>query len=121
MYRVGRRGTAAIGHDLDEIGAAFQLLAGGAANLGLTVADAAERAEAMARRRREPVVIAAAEIGMAAGLAERLAGDDEARCREVVLLRRLLQAEIGAADIAHRGEAAQQHLAHDHQRAHRYQ
>ena len=52
----------------------------------------------MARAGREPVVIAAAEIGMAAGLAQRLAGDDEARGREIAFLRRLLQAEIGAAE-----------------------
>jgi hypothetical protein len=54
---------------------------------------------------------------MAAGLAQRLAGDDEARRREIAFLGRLLQAEIGAADIAHRGEAAHQHLAHDHEGA----
>ena len=45
----------------------------------IAVADAAERAEADAGLRRRAVVVAAAEIAVAAGLAQRLAGDDEAR------------------------------------------
>ena len=73
MDRVGRRGDAAIGHDLDEVGAALDLLARGAAHLVDAVAEAAERAERDGGSPARPVVVAAAEIGMAAGLAQRLA------------------------------------------------
>ena len=48
---------------------------------------------------------------MAAGLADRATGDEQARPGEQPLLDRQLVAEIGAAGVADGGEAARQHGA----------
>ena len=51
-------------------------------------------------------------LAVAAGLAQRLAGDEQARALEQALLDRGLDAVVGAAGVAQRGEAAMQHGAH---------
>ena len=51
-------------------------------------------------------------IGVAAGLAQRLAGDEQPRADEQALFHRSLEAPVGAAGVAQRGEAAVQHRAH---------
>src|SRR5882757_1774375 len=69
MDRVGRRGAAAVRHDLDEIRAALDLFARRAANFVDPVANASERAQPMPRSRREPIIVAPAKIRVSAGLA----------------------------------------------------
>ena len=66
-------------------------------------------------------MIPAAVIGVAAGLREGLAADDEARSLDKPFLDRHDEAMIGAAQIADGGEAAHQHLAHDLGGAHRHE
>ena len=61
-----------------------------------------------------PVCGAQPVIAVAAGLAQRLAGDEQARAFEQALLDRGLDAVVGAAGVAQRGEAAMQHGAHGH-------
>ena len=58
------------------------------------------------------VVGAAAGIAVAAGRADRLAGDEEARAGDQARLDGGLDAPVGAAGVAHRGEAAIDHAAH---------
>ncbi len=117
--RVGRRGDAAIGHDLDEIGAVLDLLARRAAHLVHPVADPAHRAELPVRL--GPVLVAAAEISVSAGLRERLAGEVEARGIEQPLVSRHPERVGRPAHVAHGGEAAHQHPMHDLGRAMRHQ
>ena len=66
-------------------------------------------------------MIAAAIIGVAAGLREGLAADDEARSFDKPFLDSHDEAVIGAAQVADGGEAAHQHVAHDLGRAERNQ
>jgi len=115
--RVRGRSDAPVGHDLDEVGARLDLLAGGTAHLRDAVANAPERAEPPPEIARLARVEAAAQIAMSAGLGECLAADEEARARNRAFLQRQLEAEVGAGDVAHAGEAAHQHIAQDHARA----
>ena len=50
---------------------------------------------------------------MTAGLDERLAANKEARSFDDLLIDRALEADVGAAEVADRGEPAQKHLLHD--------
>ncbi len=58
---------------------------------------------------------------MAAGLRQRLAGREDTRPGHQPRGHGLRQAPVGAAGIAHRGEAAVEHAFHDRQRADRNQ
>ena len=64
---------------------------------------------------------AAAAVAVPAGGAERLAGDEQPRPRQQPLVGRLLEAPVGAAGVAHAGEAAIEHGAHEHGGARRHQ
>ena len=108
---VGGRGDAAAEHELDVVRAAADLLARGAAHLGHAVADPAAHGHGVGRLERHAP--AGALVGVAAGLGERLAAEDEARPGEQPLLDGLGEAPIGAADVAHGGEAALEHPAQD--------
>ena len=50
---------------------------------------------------------------MAAGLGKSLAGDDHARPLDEAEFEGVFEADVGAAEIADRGEAAMEHLLHD--------
>ncbi len=91
--------------------AALDLLAAGAADVRDAVDDAAERAGPVAVPFDVAGVVAAAVIGVAAGLRQRLAADHEARSLDQPLLDRHDEAVVGAAEVAHGGEAAHQHVA----------
>jgi hypothetical protein len=56
---------------------------------------------------------------MTAGLDERLAADEETRSFDDLLIDRALEADVGAAEVADRGEPAQKHLLHDPRRVQR--
>lgn len=85
--RVGRRGDAARGHDLDLGGALAHLVAHGAAHLGDAVGDAAEcAAEQRTADARLDHLGQRAEIGMAAGLAEGAPGMEDTRAIKEALL-----------------------------------
>ena len=56
---------------------------------------------------------------MTAGLDERLAADEEARAFDNLLINGALEAGVGAAEVADRGEPAQKHLLHDPRRVQR--
>ena len=77
------------------------------------VGDAAERGARMAAGAARNAGGARAEIAVAAGLAQRPAGDEQPRPGDEALLHRLGEPEIGAAGVAHRGEAARQHALQD--------
>ena len=117
MNRIGRRGDAAIGHDLDEARALPEFVARGLADGFEAVAEAAERAEPIGEIVGGAAVIAAAEVGVAAGLRQGLAADDEARSLDQPQRQGVDQRLGRAAEIAHRGEAAREHAAHDVGRA----
>ena len=110
--RVVGRGDAAIRHDLDEMGAGLELFARGAAAGVDAVDETAERPET-AGEHPVAVVETMAHVAMTAGLAQPLAGDDQPRPGEQPLLDGERQAVVGAAAVAHRGEAARQHRRHD--------
>ena len=57
-------------------------------------------------------ICAQAAFAVAAGLAERLTGDEQPRAFEQALFHRGLDAVVGTAGVAQRGEAAMQHGAH---------
>ena len=95
---VGELERVVAGHDLDQVGAAAHLLAHGAAHL---VGAAG---------------LAAAPVGVAAGLDDGLAADEQARAGEDALGHGLLGKEVGLvhAQVAHGGDAgaqADEHVA----------
>ena len=112
--RVGRRGHAAAGHDLDLRRAHLQFLAHGLAHRIHAVHHARHRAEAEragAGLDGLEMVAARPEVPVAAGLRHRAAADEQARPRHQALRDRIGQRRLGAAGIAHAGEAAHQHVA----------
>ena len=112
--RIGRAGDAAAGHDLDLVGAVAHLLAHRAPHLADAVGDRADQAQPGAGAEHLARAHALGpHVGMAAGLADREAGDEQPRALEQPARHRLLQPEIGARRIAHRREAAVQHALHD--------
>ena len=122
--RIGRRSDAAGRHDLDLVGAHLQLLAHRPAHVIDAVGNARQRADAHAAGARcvaGEVVRAGAHVAVAAGLAERAAGDEQPRTVGQTGLDRLLQRMAGAAGVAHGGEAAPQHAAQQQRRAQRHQ
>ena len=77
QFLVGELQRVVAGHDLDQVGAAAHLLAHGAAHL----VGAAR--------------LAAAPVGVPAGLDDRLAADEQARSGKDALFDRLLGKEVG--------------------------
>ena len=112
MDRIGRRGDAAIRHDLDELRALAQFLARGEPHIVDTIDDAPEIAEPLLHH-LSPIVGPDALVAMAARLRQALAGDDQPRAVDHALLDRHDESEIGAAAIANGGEAALQDRFHD--------
>ena len=81
MDRIGRRGAAAVRHDFHEVCPALDLFACGAAHFIDPISNAPEGSQSEAGLRRRPVVETSSIITVAAGLAQRLAGNDQARRR----------------------------------------
>ena len=67
------------------------------------------------------IVVAAPEIGMPAGLRQRLAADHQTRALDQPLFLCLDECMRGTTQIAHRGEAAIEHALHDPLRMQRHQ
>lgn len=59
------------------------------------------------------VVVRAADVAMTSGLGEGVAGYEEAGAWEDAVVDCLLEGELGAAAVAHGGEAAVEHLGGD--------
>ena len=102
--RVGRREHAARDHHLDLVGALAQMLAH----------RLADGIDPVGHLRDRPVVGGAAagleagllaHVAVAAGLAQRLAREEDPGARDQAALHRHGEAEVGAAGVAHRGEA----------------
>lgn len=122
--RVGGRGHAARGHDLDLVGPHLQFFAGGLAHRVHAIDHPADHANARAVGADHvgcDVVGASAAVGMAAGLAQRTARDEQPRPLGQARLNRLLERMAGTARVAHGGEAAAQHATQDRQAAQRRQ
>ena len=94
--------------------APWRLLAHRAAHFAHTVGNRTDEADAgTAAEHRRAANALASHVGMATGLADRKAGDEQPRTFVQATLDRLLQAEVGAGRVAHGREAAHQHVAHD--------
>ena len=106
--RVGRARDAPARHHLDLVRAVAHLLAHRAAHFAHAVGDRAEQPEAGAGADHFACAFRA-NVGVASRLRDRPAGDEQARAVEQPPIHRLLQAEVGAARVAHAREAAQQH------------
>jgi hypothetical protein len=115
---IGRR-DAAVRHDLDELRAGLDLLARRLAHPVDSVHEARDRADA--GEKNLPVVRPRAAVAVPAGLAQRLAANDEARPVDQPLVEGSHEAVISAAEIAHGGEAAHQNRPHDARGAQRRQ
>ena len=111
VERVERRGDAAGNHDLHMVAALAHLLAHDLAHLIDTVDVLPQEGLAIAAGAGVARVGARAAVGMSAGRPERASGNEQARAADQPLLDRRLHAPIGAAGVAHGGEAAVEHLA----------
>ena len=122
IERIVGRGDAARAHDLHLVGALAHLLAHQLAHLVGAVGDrhAVDHGVAAAAGRAGDVG-AAARIAVAAGRADGAAGDEEARAGDQAGLDGGLDAPVGAAGVAHRGEAAVDHALHQVGRPRRQQ
>ena len=109
FQRVVGRGDAAGDHQLHLVGALAHLLAGGLAHLVRAVGDAADEHHAVAAETGRADVGAAVAVVVAAGRTDRAAGDEEARARDQARFDGGLGPPVGAAGIAHGGEAAIEH------------
>ncbi len=107
------RSRAASRHNLDELGAFAQLFAHGEADGLDAVDDAADRSEAAIQRFDVAPVKGLADVGMTAGLDERLAANKETRPFNDLFSDSALEAGVGAAEVTHAGEPPQKHLLHD--------
>ena len=113
IERIVGRGDAARAHDLHLVGALAHLLAHRLAHLVGAVGDGHGcRPWRCSSRTRRAVVGAAARIAVAAGRADGAAGDEQPRARDQAGLDGGLDAPVGAAGVAHRGEAAIDHALH---------
>ncbi len=121
VERIVGRGDAARDHELDVVGALAQLVAHRTQHLRHAVDDARDQRDAAAAGADVARIRPAAPVAVAAGLGDALPGDEQARPDEMPRLDRLADAPIGAADVAHRGEAAIEHRPHQRRRARRHQ
>ena len=108
---VGRRGNTAGNHQLQMRGTLADLLAASLPYRINTVADEAETRAAQTRIERH--LARPANVAVAAGLRQRVSAEQQARTGDQSLLDGGGQTVIGAAGIAHRGEAAHQHVPQD--------
>ena len=118
MDRIVGRGDAAVRHHLDETRAGLDLLARRAAHAVDPIGEPAKRADACGKAHL-PIVRSRPEVAVAAGLAQGLAGDDEARTLDQPFIDRPHEAVVGASGVAHGREPAHQQLSQDARRAHR--
>ena len=121
VERIVGRSDAAGHHDLHLVAALAHFLAHRAADLGNAVGDAHGERHGVAAMTAHAEVGAAAAVAMAAGRADRASGDEQPRSRQQPFVGRFLQAPIGAAGVAHAGEAAVEHPAHQLGGARRHQ
>ncbi len=108
---VGRRDTARH-HDLDLVGALAHLFAHGAAHLVGPVGQRQREGHGIAAAARRRAVGAPARVAVAARGADGAPGDEQARAGQEPALDRRLDAPVGPARVAHGGEAAVDHAAH---------
>ena len=92
LQRIELRGDTAGHHDLDVVGTLAQLVADGLDHVRHAVGDARSPGEAGTTGAEHAGLGAQAEVAVAAGLAERLAGDEQPRALEQSLLDRGLDA-----------------------------
>ena len=121
FQRVVGRGDTARDHQLHLVGALAHLLAGGLPYRVGPVGDAANEDHAVATQAGWPDIGAPVAVVVAAGRADRAAGDEEARARDQARFDGRLGAPVGAAGIAHRGEAAIEHAFQPAGRARHHQ
>ena len=113
VERIVGRGDAARAHDLDLVGALAHLLAHAGADGIRAVGDGHDIDHGVAAAAGSALVVgAAARIGMAAGRADRLAGNEQPRSGNKPRLDGGLDAPVGAAGVAHGRETAIDHAAH---------
>jgi hypothetical protein len=93
------------------MGAAAELLAGGAAHLGHAVGDHRQRGAAGVLVERHPA--GRARVAVPAGLRQRLAAEDQPGARQQAFLHRGGEAEVGPGNVPDGGEAAVEHAAQD--------
>ena len=101
LERIALRRDAARHHQLDLVGALAKLVAHRLQHLGDAVGDAAHVGKARAARAFEARLRGPAEVGVPAGLADRHAGDEQARAVDDAVVDRRLHAVIAAARVAH--------------------
>jgi hypothetical protein len=110
--------TPAVRHHLDETRAGLDLLARHLAHAVDPIGEPAERADACGEAHL-PIVRSRPEVAVTAGLAQGLAGDDEARTLDQPFIDRPDETVVGASGVAHGREPAHQQLSQDARRAHR--
>ena len=114
VQRVVGAGHATGDHDLDLVHALAQLLAHGRAHRVHAVDHVEAEAHGVAAvAHAAPGVGAPARVGVPAGGADGAPGDEQPRARQLALGHRVAQAPVGPTGVAHGGEAAVEHGAHE--------
>ena len=106
---VGRRGHATSGHHLDLVGAALELLPGGAADGVDPVGDVREARGAYRADPDVGVVAGRGDVTVASGLGQHSPRPEHPRAGDQTGPQRLLDAGVETAGVAHGGEATAQH------------
>src|SRR6516165_405325 len=108
-------------HNFYLIGALAHLLTHGLAHLGNAVRKTHGKVQGIAAMAARAVIGAAAAVAVPTGRSQRFAGDEEPWSRQQPFVGRFFEPPVGATGVAHAGEAAVKHAAHEDGGARRHQ